>query len=94
MDFASEKWVLGTFLNFRFSNAWITRYSNVNDQAFLGRSINPNNIRPSVLNEAIVPDGEIPQNLDLLVLRRDVGVSSICSFWLGVKQLYPRFFQK
>ena len=32
--------------------------------------INQNNIKPLVLNEAIAPDGEIPQNLDLLVLRR------------------------
>ena len=36
--------------------------------------INQKNIQPSVLNGAIAPDGEIPQNLDLLVLRRDVGV--------------------
>ena len=36
--------------------------------------IKQNNIKPPVLNEAIAPDGEIPQNLDLLVLWRDVGV--------------------
>ena len=33
-----------------------------------------NNISPPMFYEAIVPDGEIAPNLDLLVLWRDVGV--------------------